>query len=1171
MNESVNGNNENEEKLIINIGEAYRPVVEDYERAKESMFKPIYEKGRNLVKEICEAYDDKNSTNECNTNIENYNNIIAFIGERGSGKTSSMLTFSDLLNDTEFLRNGLSKKAYDKDCIEFKFVQSDVIDPSQFDKNVNILEIILAGMFKIFKNKADKIESTDRQKIIECFDNVYRNLKTLKKESSNIYDGEVLEALIEMSASMEIKENLSKLIAVYLEKVENENNEKSIFVVKIDDIDLNTEHAHSMVEQLRKYLMLPRVIILMALKMDQLNDVVNQTHYKSLAALSRIKNINNKVVDMTEKYLNKLFPIDHRLLMPEPAIFSSSKKFQINIKIENNIISEEYPSLDYGIRELIYKKTGLHFIKPDKNENPIVPSNLRELVNFVHYLQKFENIKITSKEKLIRSINAIIGNGSSKKELDNETKEKLQANGKSLEDFSWLLDCPLSDDTYDWEILCTQNKKDNSDDLTILDIKGDIFTNLKNELNLINDYENNNIHVTKKQLLKFKNYFLSYWCQNKIYSYGQLLITRFLELDNKRKNKFIVSELEIIFKIIEEWEKQRENMISRSGRFDSKTNILQKTEIYIEEYKKIYSVINYDANISIGDVLLVISMLEKLNVSNEVQNLIFAIKTIYYIELELLNLSKSNRFEKCLFQESENLIGGEYFSSFQKQIISDEKISGKSRCLRNGNIFKIREEAKSLEYNQKIATILFMNLMFSRTGNINENYRINDEIYYDFYDNLNGRQENYVLSITSPFFNSYRVNQFMDSKIFDEYSKKHICSLISINNMEKCISNIILLEYLFIENIGDKKLSFTNPENITTCWHEFYESLNYKMRFFDGISYFSIFNMNFMKVFRRSDIKNINISEDRNYNKNIIDKLIESMKADERSRKSLQNYWIDHYLETKKYISSSAEIRLDTLNNYITEMKFFKLNRTNTSFKMKQDLIDILESLSFNKFENMDILLKRKEEEWFEKNPKQKNEYAEKIFKEANYFYDERMYIKAIELFNEALQLNPYEISYLNNLGRAYNHLGKLNNDVAFFNREIETYKSALNNKDKCTKKELCVISANLSRAYVDRNNIGDIELAFELANEAINIRSDLYYGYYSLAKVYKSYGKYYDLKKSIDNYEIALNKVDITAEFKKRINDNISKCREELESIESQTEEPQETNLEDSEPKDNE
>ena len=43
MNESVNGINENEEKLIINIGEAYRPVVENYERAKESMFKPIYE------------------------------------------------------------------------------------------------------------------------------------------------------------------------------------------------------------------------------------------------------------------------------------------------------------------------------------------------------------------------------------------------------------------------------------------------------------------------------------------------------------------------------------------------------------------------------------------------------------------------------------------------------------------------------------------------------------------------------------------------------------------------------------------------------------------------------------------------------------------------------------------------------------------------------------------------------------------------------------------------------------------------------------------------------------------------------------------------------------------------------------------------------------------------
>ena len=1311
MNESVNGNNENEEKLIINIGEAYRPVVENYERAKESMFKPIYEKGRNLVKEICEAYGDNNSTNEYKINSENYNNIIAFIGERGSGKTSSMLTFSNLLNDEEFLKKGLSMEDNNKDNLGYiKFIQNDVIDPSQFDKNVNILEIILAGMFKNFKNKADKIDSTDRQSIIECFDKVYRNLKTLKKESNSIYDGEVLEALLEMSASMEIKENLSKLISVYLEKVETTSDKNSILVIKIDDIDLNTEHAHAMVEQLRKYLMLPRVLILMALKMDQLHDVVNQTHYISLEALSNMKNkdnrescisISDKVIDMTEKYLSKLFPIDHRLLMPEPAIFSSSKKFEIRTNLNEKGI--EYTSLDYGIREIIYRKTGLHFIKPDKNENPIVPSNLRELVNFVHYLQKFEDVKVTSKEKVIRCINSIIGNVNSKKELDDKIKEILQSNKKTLEDFSWLLDCPLTEDNEDWKVLCEEKKnynrsKSNKDDLKIFNIEDEIFLNLKNELNLINDYENDNIYLARKQLLKFKNYFLSYWCQNKISKDGQSLIKRFLELDNKRKNKFIVLELEKIFKIAELLKKHIGNTDNSNNR--TLRNLEKYLENYLENYTQVSTIVNYEANISLGDVLYTLSILEKLNMSKEVLNLIFAIKTIYYLELEILNLTMESDVKKELLGDRDYLIGGEYFSSFQKQIIADELISRKSRSLRECKLKKIIQEKEFLENDKKLPTMIFINLMFNRGGNINENYRIKDEIYYDLYEKLNGRQDNYVLSINSPLFNSFRLNEFIQSKIYNENSKGYIDEVISINDIEKHISNISLLEYLFIESLGDKKINFTNIEDVTACWHEFYESLNSRMRFFDGISYFSIFNMNFMKVFRKSDIKNINISE------NELDKLIDRMEADKTSRKSLQNYWIDHYSETKKDISALEEIRLDTLNNYITEMNFLKFNKTNTSFKLKHDLIDILKSLSSNKSEEMDTLLKRKEEEWLERNPDEKKSYAKKYFEEGNDYAYKKNYNKSIELYTKAVELDFKNPIYWSTLGWAYYRDGKgdldkaiqayteavnldSNNSVywnilgnAYYrdgkgdlDKAIQAYTKAVNldssnseywyslgnayyrggkgDLDKAieTFNKACALDPNISKyydalgnAHYLRNGKGDFDTAIEKFNEACKLDPTISSYWNNLGAVYYRNGKsdadkaidsvnralklndqnpsywnnlgmayynrkneddydkaikahekaielnfqnpnywnnlgndyYYrkndgDLQKAIECYETALKQKNITANLIKDINKKLSKCQEELSSIESQTEEPTETNLEDLESKDNE
>lgn len=73
------------ETLNFEIGK-YGPKCEKLEDYETSIFKKIYE----------EAFESLDEILKNEGQLEN-NNIISFIGERGSGKTSCMLSFEDIL------------------------------------------------------------------------------------------------------------------------------------------------------------------------------------------------------------------------------------------------------------------------------------------------------------------------------------------------------------------------------------------------------------------------------------------------------------------------------------------------------------------------------------------------------------------------------------------------------------------------------------------------------------------------------------------------------------------------------------------------------------------------------------------------------------------------------------------------------------------------------------------------------------------------------------------------------------------------------------------------------------------------------------------------------------------------------------------------------------------
>src|SRR5690606_38219394 len=155
------------------------------------------------------------------------------------------------------------------------FAGIDVIDPSLYGANETLLEIILAKMFQKFQsdiNENDnRVNHDDRRAIIKKFQEVFENLQIQNLPKSDLYKKETIEALSQLATSSNLKKSFKELVAVYLEKFEKN---KKYLVFAIDDFDLNLVNAYHMLEEVRRFMIQSNIILLIACKIEQLEEVI---------------------------------------------------------------------------------------------------------------------------------------------------------------------------------------------------------------------------------------------------------------------------------------------------------------------------------------------------------------------------------------------------------------------------------------------------------------------------------------------------------------------------------------------------------------------------------------------------------------------------------------------------------------------------------------------------------------------------------------------------------------------------------------------------------------------------------------------------------------------------------------------------------------------------------
>lgn len=348
------------------------------------------------------------------------NNIFAFIGDRGSGKTSCMISVADFL----ISKNSDIDWALYPRLRTTNFETIDLIDPIYFDTSHNLISLFMAMLYKNFIKRTEENErqtrtSYERHSYSEKARNQF--IAQFKTTQEHLYhllgyikytDGkDLLEYVDALSASVNLKEDINNLVDIYMNYMEQKD---TILILRVDDVDINERHAGEMVETMRKYFIQPNILVLISFKLSQLEDV----KYLELSEFykhDRQTFTPDRLREMVNKYMVKLIPHSHRIFMPQSSDyhgkplevkFSNTKK---NFRETVTSAPLSFPSVRQAIPQLIFWKTRYLFYNAYAHENYIVPANLRELRQLIKLLVTLPDYRVygenASGEEIVKETN----------------------------------------------------------------------------------------------------------------------------------------------------------------------------------------------------------------------------------------------------------------------------------------------------------------------------------------------------------------------------------------------------------------------------------------------------------------------------------------------------------------------------------------------------------------------------------------------------------------------------------------------------------------------------------------------------------------------------------------------------------------------------------------------
>ena len=321
------------------------------------------------------------------------NNMVLFTGHRGSGKSSAIMSFGQFLD-----HNTLEGRS---------FMCLPLIDPSYFDNSNNILKTVLSKLFKMAKcvrERSNDGNDSNYNDLWRSFENAYRIIGNIEGNQQNGFSLETLNELGDAS-------NLQKVMQVLVDKFKQIlPNKPDYLVLIIDDLDMNVSHAAKMLEQLRKFMMLDNLIILIAANLEQLQNELKEAYSSGFQHTKKDANqtLEIDVEDLATRYLLKVFPASRRIYVYNAADRLADTKLNIIDNGETETTANKFfkkyngGKLQSVILTLIWERTRLLFVPKEKSLlHPIIPKNLRDLTQFVNFLLDMKEVKCDCRKGML--------------------------------------------------------------------------------------------------------------------------------------------------------------------------------------------------------------------------------------------------------------------------------------------------------------------------------------------------------------------------------------------------------------------------------------------------------------------------------------------------------------------------------------------------------------------------------------------------------------------------------------------------------------------------------------------------------------------------------------------------------------------------------------------------
>lgn len=392
----------NKKQITFNLDNDNRPLLERFDKQsgislfENSIFKDIYSTALSQIEGYLSALGLQSVDESLESLTDKSNNIFAFIGERGSGKTSCMLSVASILKDKPSFITSKYPKINDKD-----FYTLGMIDPTYFESERNVVSIFVAKLYSRFVNSQNTIQiisESDKTKLIECFCKTQKHLTALLGNKDSSDD---LERLTSYAASVDLKSDIRDLVHAFLKFEKREN---AVLLLLIDDIDLNTKEAGKMAELVRKYLIQDNILILMSLKLDQLEAIKRLEYMNEYDTLiKKDASYINEIEEMVDRYIGKFLPHAQRIYLPDVENYMN---YSLTITCTMNGVRKSYPftSVKQAVPQMIFWKTRYLFYNSAQKVSYVVPRNLRELRQLLKMLVFMPDYMVEEGDKKVYNL-----------------------------------------------------------------------------------------------------------------------------------------------------------------------------------------------------------------------------------------------------------------------------------------------------------------------------------------------------------------------------------------------------------------------------------------------------------------------------------------------------------------------------------------------------------------------------------------------------------------------------------------------------------------------------------------------------------------------------------------------------------------------------------------------